>query len=298
MGTAYQESRQKGAVPLGLRLRHIVADRLVLGKIRTLMGGEKKFLSAGGAPLAADIEAFFYAAGLLVCEGYGLTETSPMITYNTPDHFKFGTVGRPVPQCEVRIAANGEILVRGAQVMKGYLNRPEETAETLRDGWLHTGDVGQIDDEGFLRITDRIKDLIITSGGKNIAPQRIESLVGRDAYIEQVAVFGDQRKFASALIVPDFEALESWVQRRGLAYASREEMIASPEVVDFYRQRIDRQSADLAAYERIGQFTLLSRGFTQEDGEITPTIKVRRKIIRERYGKMIDAMYGASGTHG
>ncbi|TFG40998.1 MAG: hypothetical protein E4H48_06755 [Syntrophobacterales bacterium] len=276
-------------------LRHAAADRLVLAKIRSLMGGKKKFMSAGGAPLAADIEAFFYATGLLVCQGYGLTETSPMITYNTPDHFKFGTVGRPVPECEVRIAENGEILVRGAQVMKGYLNRPEDTVEALRDGWLHTGDVGQLDDEGYLRITDRIKDLIITSGGKNIAPQRIECLVGRDAYIEQVAVFGDRRKFASALIVPDFEALEAYARRRGLVFASRAELIAAPEIVDFYRQRIDRQSAELAAYERIGQFTLLPRSFTQEDGEITPTIKVRRKVIRERYGEIIDAMYRAAG---
>jgi long-chain acyl-CoA synthetase len=276
---------------LGLTLRHGLADRLVLRKIREIVGGEKNFFSAGGAPLSKEIEEFFLACGLLICQGYGLTETSPMISYNTPRHFKFGTVGRPVPGCEVRIGEHGEVQVRGPNVMRGYYNNPQATAEAFVDGWFRTGDVGHFDDQGFLVITDRIKDLIITSGGKNIAPQHIETTIGKDFYIEQIAALGDRRHFVSALIVPAFEELEKFARKRGIPFANREELVRHPEIIAFYRQRIDAQSAELARYETVKRFTLLPEAFTQEGGEVTPTQKIRRKVVQDKYRAAIDTMY-------
>jgi long-chain acyl-CoA synthetase len=274
-----------------LGFRHRVADGLVLKKIRDIVGGPKNFFSAGGAPLSKDIEEFFFAAGLLICQGYGLTESSPMISYNTPGDFKFGTVGKPVPGCEVRISDNGEILAKGPNIMRGYYNKPEETEQTIVDGWLKTGDVGIIDKEGFLIITDRIKDLIITSGGKNIAPQHIETEVGKDHYIEQIAVIGDRRKFVSALVVPSFLALEEYARENNIAFSTREELISRKEIIDFFQRRIESQSEELANYERIKRFTLLSSEFTQDGDELTPTLKIKRKVIAERYRDIIDAMY-------
>ena len=189
----------------GLKIKYKLFDILVLSKVRAAVGGKKNFFSAGGAPLEKTIEEFFLACGLLICQGYGLTETSPMVSYNTPNNFKFGTVGKLVPNCEVRIAESGEIQVKGPQVMKGYFNNSEATAKAINDGWFSTGDIGEFDEDGYLKITDRIKDLIITSGGKNIAPLNIETLVGKDFYIEQIIAIGDKRNFISALIVPAFE---------------------------------------------------------------------------------------------
>lgn len=276
---------------LGLTLRHGLADRLVLRKIREIVGGEKNFFSAGGAPLSKEIEEFFLACGLLICQGYGLTETSPMIAYNTPRHFKFGTVGRPVPGCDVRIGEHGEVQVRGPNVMLGYFNNPQATAAAFVDGWLRTGDVGHFDEEGFLVITDRIKDLIITSGGKNIAPQHIETTIGKDFYIEQIAAVGDRRHFISALIVPAFAELEKFARERGIPFTDREDLVRHPEIIAFYRQRIDAQSAELARYETVKRFTLLPEAFSQEGGEITPTQKIRRKVVQEKYREAIDTMY-------
>jgi long-chain acyl-CoA synthetase len=292
VGRRQAEARQSGRPPgFRLRLTHKLADRLVLSKLREIVGGDKNFFSAGGAPLSKNIEEFFLAAGLLVCQGYGLTETSPMVTANTPHGFKFGTVGKPVPGCEVKIGANDEILVKGRNVMKGYYKKPEATAEVLKDGWFHTGDVGLIDDEGFVVITDRIKDLIITSGGKNIAPQRIETAVGRDHYIEQITTFGDRRKYVSALIVPAFEVLEGYAREQGWSYKNREDLVKHPEVIAFYHRRIDQQSTELAGFEAIKAFTLLSEAFSQEKGEITPTQKIKRKVVAAHYRQAIDAMY-------
>lgn len=276
-----------------LALRHALADRLVLAKIREVVGGPKNFFSAGGAPLAREIEEFFLAAGLLVCQGYGLTETSPMVSYNTPKAFRFGTVGRPVPGCEVRIADDGEIQVRGPNVMAGYHNKPDATDEAFVDGWFRTGDVGEIDPDGYLRITDRIKDLIITAGGKNVAPQAIEMAVGKDHFIEQVAVVGDRRPYLVALVVPTMPALEEWARRQGLNWKDHGELLARPEVEALYRTRIDGESRDLAQFERIKRFALLSEPFTQESGEITPTLKLRRKQIAERRVADIEALYSA-----
>ncbi|MDJ0665519.1 MAG: long-chain fatty acid--CoA ligase [Acidimicrobiia bacterium] len=295
VGGRYARTLEAGETPaLGLRLSHRVADRLVLSKIREVVGGPKNFFSAGGAPLSATIEEFFLAAGLLVCQGYGLTETSPMVTCNSPGKYRFGTVGHPVPGCEIRIADDGEVLVRGANVMQGYYDNPEATAAVLRDGWLHTGDVGHIDEDGFLAITDRLKDIIITSGGKNIAPQRIETAIGRDHFIEQIAAIGDRRKFVSALVVPAFDVLEGWANENGIEYGSRRELVAHPEVIALYRRRIDLQSTDLAGFESVKAFTLLEREFSQDGSEITPTQKIRRRIVEKSFAAEIEAMYAAA----
>jgi len=292
VGRQWAHARRGNRKPgLGLKIRHGLADRLVLRKMRAIVGGDKNFFSAGGAPLAKEIEEFFLDIGLLICQGYGLTETAPMISYNTPQHFKFGTVGRPAPGCRVRIASDGEIQVKGPNVMLGYYNNPEATEAVFEDGWFRTGDVGFIDAEGFLVITDRIKDLIITSGGKNIAPQRIETAVGKDHYIEQITTIGDRRKFISALIVPSFEAIENVARAKGITFHSREELVQHTDIIAFFRERIDRQSSELARYETIKTFTLLPREFSQDSGEITPTQKIRRKVIEQHFGPEIDAMY-------
>lgn len=294
VGRDYQYRLKEGRpISALLALQHRLADRLVLGKIRDIVGGSKNFFSAGGAPLAQAIEEFFFAAGLLVCEGYGLTETSPMVTFNTPKAFKFGTVGRPIVDCQVKIAADGEILVKSPSVTQGYYNKPQATAEAFVDGWFRTGDVGEFDDEGFLRITDRIKDLIITSGGKNIAPQRIETMLARDYFIEQSLAIGDRRKFISALIVPNFVALETHASAEGLTWQTREELVTHPGIIAFYRARIDSCSQELASFERVKAFTLLPAPFTQETGEMTPSQKVRRKVVLEKYAPLIEAMYPA-----
>jgi long-chain acyl-CoA synthetase len=292
VGGKYQ-TRKKDGKPVGLllSLEHWLADRLVLSKVRHIVGGEKNFFSAGGAPLSKEIEEFFFACGLLICQGYGLTETSPMLTCNAPGAFKFGTVGRPILGCEIKIASDGEILARGGNIMKGYYRKPAETAAAFEDGWFKTGDVGVMDEDGFLHITDRIKDLIITSGGKNIAPQHIETLIGSDHYVEQVVVIGDRRRFVSALVVPSFPALEQYARENHVAFSSREELVQRPEIVAFYDRRIADASRDLSGYEQIKRFTLMPREFTQEGGELTPTLKIRRRFVEQRYRDVIDAMY-------
>ncbi len=292
VGRRYQYQLQDHGLADGLlALKHKIADKFVLSKVRAVVGGPKNFFSAGGAPLSQEIEEFFFAVGLLVCEGYGLTETSPMVTFNTPKAFKFGTVGKPIPGCQVKIAEDGEILVKSPSVTKGYYNKPEATAEAVRSGWLHTGDVGEFDEEGFLRITDRIKDLIITSSGKNVAPQKIETVYAKDHFIEQFIVIGDRFKFISALLVPNFEALETHAQQQGIAYSSRADLVNNDEIYAFYKQRIDGRSQELANYEQVKIFTLLPTPFAQETGELTPTQKLKRKVITEKYAAQIAAMY-------
>lgn len=297
IGSEYQ-FRKKAKRPIGLPLsvRHRLADALVLSKIRDIVGGEKNFFSAGGAPLSKEIEEFFFAAGLLICQGYGLTETSPMVTCNAPGAFKFGTVGRPVLGCEIRIAATGEVLVRGENVMQGYDKKPAETAAAFEDGWFKTGDVGAIDEDGFLRITDRIKDLIVTSQGKKVAPQSIEAMFGSDPYVEHVAIVGNKRKYLSALLVPSFPALEQHARESNILFSSREELVTKPEIVAFYDRRIKTHCKDLAGYEQIKRFAVLAREFTQEGGELTPTQKIKRWLVEEKYRGIIDALYEGPST--
>jgi len=291
-GTNYHSRKfhKKWTSPV-LKSLYVLADRLALHKVRDVLGGPKNFLSAGGAALNREIESFFLASGLLICQGYGLTESSPLITANTPTAFKFGSVGRPGIECEVKIDDSGEILARGPNIMKGYYKNEAATTETLRDGWLHTGDVGFIDDEGFLHITDRIKDLIITSGGKNIAPQRIEMILGQDHFIEQAVAIGESRKYISALIVPNFPALEEWAATERLQWKSFADLVKIPEVIAFYKQRIARLSIDLGNYEKVKTFALLKEQFSIDSGELTPSLKVKRKVVNEKYKDIIETLY-------
>jgi long-chain acyl-CoA synthetase len=298
VGSRYAYARKRGVRPGALlAAEHAVADRLVLHKIRDIVGGPKNFFSAGGAALSKEIEEFFFAAGLLICQGYGLTETSPMLTCNCPGDFEFGTVGKVIPGCEMKIAPDGEVLVRGRNVMRGYFGKPAATFDAFEDGWFKTGDIGEFDERGFVRITDRKKDLIITSGGKNIAPSRIESVIGQDYYIEQVAAIGDGRHHIAALVVPHFEALEQWARERGLRFDSFKAMVKDHRIVDFIGQRIDERQAELPRHERVKKFTLLPERFSQASGELTPTLKNIRAAIAKKYAHAIDAMYASAHDH-
>ena len=278
-----------------LKLQFALADKLVFSKIKARTGGRLQLFISGGAPLAREIAEFFGAAGMLVCEGYGLTETSPVITANYPGRVKPGTVGLPLEHVEVKIAADGEILTRGPHVMKGYFRKPEATAEVIdKDGWFHTGDIGFVDPDGFLVITDRKKDIIVTSGGKNIAPQPIENRLKTNKFFAEVVMVGNRRNFAAALVVPNFEPLEAWARQGAMSVASREELVRRPEVLAHYRHLVDEMTADLAQFEKIKKIALLTREFTQESGELTPTLKVKRRVVEERYKPTIDAMYEGS----
>jgi long-chain acyl-CoA synthetase len=291
-GEAFRHRVARTEPGAGLKLRLALADRLVFSKIKARTGGRLRLFVSGGAPLAREIAEFFGAAGLLVCEGYGLTETSPVITCNRPDRLKPGTVGLPLEGIEVRIAEDGEILTRGPHVMKGYYNRPEATAETIdASGWLHTGDIGHLDPDGFLVITDRKKDLIVTSGGKNIAPQPIENRLKTNRFFAEVVMIGDKRNFPSALVVPNFEALEAWARGRGLPVGDRAALVARPEVEAHYLSLVGELTLDLAQYEKIKKVAVLATEFSQETGELTPTLKVKRRVIAERYRDVIDRLY-------
>jgi len=285
--------KDQKSVPLTLELKYKLADKLVLSKIRDLVGGRIRFMPCAGAPLAQNIEEFFYTAGMFVWYGYGLSETTATVTCHPSHNFKFGLVGTPLPGVHVKIADNGEILIKGGNVMKGYYNKPEATAEAFtKDGWFRTGDVGEFDENGELRITDRIKDLMKTSGGKYIAPQLIESTLGADHFIEQVMVVGEQKKFVSALIVPSFEALEEWAQNNNIEYSSWAELVQHPDVIELYKNRINERSKALANYEKVKEFTLLPDEFSVDRNEITPTMKIKRKFVAEKYNNAINKMYG------
>ncbi len=275
----------------GLSLQQKIADTLVFKKLRARTGGRMRFFVSGGAPLAKEIAEFFYSAGLTILEGYGLTETSPVITVNTHDRFRPGSVGPPVPGAEVRIADDGEILTRSPYVMKGYYKLPEETAETIVDGWLHTGDIGRIDDDGFLYITDRKKALLVTAGGKNVAPQPVENELKMNKYISEAVLIGDRRKYLVVLLVPDLEQLRSYAASRGVEIANMAEFIASDEVQDIYARAVHEANENLAQFERIKYFRVLDHEFTLEDGHLTPSLKVKRKVVVERYADLIEEMY-------
>jgi long-chain acyl-CoA synthetase len=292
VGHAYAARARKGRVGPALRLQRLVADRLVYSKLKERTGGRMRFFVSGGAALAREFGEFFEAVGLTIIEGYGLTETSPVISVNRLNDYRFGTVGKPVRGVEVKIAGDGEILTRGPNIMKGYWNNPQATKEMIdSEGWLHTGDIGVLDAEGFLHITDRKKHLFVSSGGKNIAPQPIENLFLGSKYIEQFMLIGDRRMFLTALIVPDFEALKEYADARRINYADNAELASHPEINDLIEKDIGRIQKDLANYERVRKFTLLEKQFSIEEGELTPTQKVRRKIIEEKYAHLIEGMY-------
>ena len=275
-----------------LKLQKAVADKLVFSKIRERVGGRLRLFVSGGAPLARDINEFFGAAGLLIFEGYGLTETSPVITVNAPRALRPGTVGKPISGVEVKIADDGEILTRGPHVMKGYYNKPEATREAIEpDGWFHTGDIGILDKDGFLSITDRKKDLIVTSGGKKVAPQPIENALKSNPLIGEIVMIGNTRNFPAALVVPNFANLEKWAREQGVPFASREALVADPRVVELYDRTVQELMKPYAQYERIKKSALLPREFSIETGELTPKLSVKRRVVEEKYKDLIDRMY-------
>jgi long-chain acyl-CoA synthetase len=292
VGKEHGEKTLEGQpVPASLRRRHRIAHKLVFSKILEKTGGRVRFFVSGGAPLSKEIAEFFYALGIVILEGYGLTESSPVIAVNTFDHLKFGTVGRPIPGVEVRVASDGEILARGPNIMSGYYKKVEETRETLEGGWLHTGDIGHLDEEGYLVITDRKKDLIVTSGGKNVAPQPIENMLKQNVYIANAVIIGGSRKFISALIVPDFEKVEAHAQRNGIRFSGRRDLVQNDAIVRFLLEEVDRSTPGLAPYEKVKKIALLERDFEIEEGEITPTLKVKRNVIEKKYKDLIESLY-------
>ena len=280
-----------GPLPVTLKIKKMLAEKLVFGRVKAGMGGRLRFFVSGGAPLSTDIQDFFDALGLIILEGYGLTETSPVIATNSLSARKKGTVGRALPGVEISIAPDGEIRTRGPHIMKGYFKRDDLTAEVLRGGWFYTGDIGSIDEEGYLVITDRKKDLIVTSGGKNVAPQNIETVLQGDTLITQAMVYGDGRKYLTALIVPNFDDLKEVAEVKGIVCPSIEELVKRDEIIEIFTERIEERLKDFARYEKIKKFALLPREFSMAEGEITPTLKIKRKTVAERYGTILEGLY-------
>ena len=289
-------------VPFALGVKKALADKLVFSKLVARTGGRLRYFVSGGAPLSAEIAKFFFAAGLPIFEGYGLTETSPVITVNSRTHVKLGAVGRPIPGVEVTIAADGEILTRGPHVMKGYYNKPQATAEAIdAAGWFHTGDIGLIDGDGFLRITDRKKDIIVTAGGKNIAPQPIEGRVKTNKFVLNAVMIGDKRKFPILLVVPNLDALREWAASEGRTYPDDAALVASRESVEKIEREVKKSLRDLAQFEMPKKVVLIQNDFSIESGELTPTLKVKRRVVEKNYTAAIEAAYadrtGATTEH-
>ncbi|MFA5535611.1 MAG: long-chain fatty acid--CoA ligase [Bacillota bacterium] len=276
---------------LGLKMKHGIADKLVFSKLKELTGGKLRFFISGGAALAKDINEFFHAVGLTILEGYGLTETAPVLSVNTFEKLRLGSVGPALPNVELKIADDGEILAKGPNVSIGYYKQPEETAAVFKDGWFYTGDIGYIDDEGYLFITDRKKDIIVTSGGKNVAPQNIEGLLGTDPLVGQAVVLGDKKKYLAALIIPNFEALTAYAQENNIEFANYQDLVSDPKIVELYNNRIKETIKDLPSYEQIKKFALLSEEFSSDTGELTPTLKVKRKFVQEKYSDIIGELF-------
>ena len=291
---AYSQARQAGKVGLGLKLKHALFDRLVYGKLRAAMGGQVSHAVSGGGPLGARLGHFFQGIGLQILEGYGLTETTAPITVNTPSLIKIGTVGAPIPGNAVKIADDGEILAKGVCVMRGYFNRDDLTAETFVDGWFRTGDIGQLDEEGFLTITGRKKEIIVTAGGKNVVPALLEDQIRADALVSQVLVVGDNRPFIGALVTLDEEALPGWLQRHGLpASTSVVEAAESPAVKAAVQELINRANQSVSQAEAIKAFRIVPSDFTEASGHLTPSMKVKRAQVMKDFENVIDEMYKA-----
>ncbi len=275
-----------------LKLQHAVASRLVFSRWKKAFGGRIRLLVSGGASLSEDLGLLYVGAGIPIVQGYGLTETSPVISSCAVGQNRVGTVGKAIRNVEVRVAADGEIEVRGPNIMRGYYNKPEATRDVFTDdGWFKTGDIGTIDNDGFLRITDRKKELFKTSGGKYIAPQPIEQMIKGSRFVNQVVLVGNERKFPAALIVPDWELLESYAQLKGIKVGSRKELCEHPRIIDLFERQIATHTSELAQYERVKKIVLLENEFTIENGELTPTLKVKRRVIDEKYRSVIDRIY-------
>lgn len=294
VGRAVSRLQQAGKpIPAGLALRHRIAHKLVFAKLHAALGGRLQWAVSGGAPLSRDIAEFFHAAGILVLEGYGLTETCPVLTSNQPKNFKFGSVGRPLSCVELKIAADGEILARGANIAtRGYFKQPEATREVFEpDGWFHTGDIGHLDADGFLFITDRKKDLIITAGGMNIAPQNIENLLKADPFVSQAMVYGDRRPYPVALITVSPEELQKFAQEQGILASDPAVLVKHPRIVERVERIVEEKNTHLQSYAKIKKFSILANDFSQEGGELTPTLKVKRKVVTDKYRQMLEELY-------
>jgi len=289
VGREHSSKILAGEVPSSLAWK--LAHRLVYSQVRERMGGKVSIFVSGGAPLGKQLAGWYASIGIRIHEGYGLTETSPVIAINTPRAHKVGTVGRPLPNVEVQIAHDLEILVRGPSVFTSYWNRPEETREAFVDGWFKTGDIGSLDADGFLSVTDRKKDLLKTSGGKFIAPQPVESCLKLNAFVGTAVVLGDRRKFASVIIAPSFPMLEEWARSNQISFSAREQLIANPRVKALYENIVGEVNRGLARFETLKKILLVPDEFSATDGTLTPTMKLRRKAIEERYRKQIDELY-------
>jgi len=284
----YDKSSLKGLQ----KIKYNLAKKLVYSKIKEKLGGRIRFFVSGGAPLSKEVAEFFSYLDITILEGYGLTETSPVLTSNVEGDLKFGTVGKPLFNVDIKIADDGEILAKGPNIMKGYYKNDQATEEAIdSDGWLHTGDIGEFDEQGFLKITDRKKSLIVTSGGKNIAPAPLENAMVSSIYVEQIVAIGDKRNFISALIAPNFEALEGYLKSKGFEGLSASDMASHPETVELFNKEVESRMESFPQYEKIKKFTVIDRLFELEKNEITPSLKIRRKAISENFKDTIDAMY-------
>src|SRR5690349_20575504 len=288
----WADEKLAGREPQGLlAVQYGLAQKLVFSKLKARTGGRLRYFVSGGAPLAPEINKFFYAAGLVILEGYGLTETSPVIGVNTPDNFRIGTIGKPIDGVEVKIAEDGEILTRGPHVMQGYYNKPDATRDTIDDeGWFKTGDIGLIEDD-FIQITDRKKDIIVTAGGKNIAPQPIENAVKTNKYVSQAVMIGDKRKFPVLLVVPNWDNLEEWAKVENILWTERAQLLAMRMVHAKMEKEVQSRFEGLAHFETPRKIALLEHDFSVDSGELTPTLKVKRRVIDRNYKAVIDGLY-------
>jgi long-chain acyl-CoA synthetase len=289
IGRRHRQQILAGIIPTSLRWK--LANRLVFSKIRQGMGGKAEVFISGGAPLGRELADWYADVGIRIHEGYGLTETSPVVAVNTPTAHKIGTVGKPLPNIEVRIAEDGELLVRGPSIFKGYWNKPDETNSAFLEDWFKTGDIGHLDPDGFLSITDRKKDLIKTSGGKFIAPQPMENSLKHNALVSEAVVLGDKRKFPAALIVPYFPLLEDWARENQIAFESRPDLVAHPRVQALYDGIVADLNQGLARFEKLKRVLLIAEEFSPENGALTPSMKLRRRVVEERYRRQIAEMY-------
>jgi long-chain acyl-CoA synthetase len=294
IGQRHKPEILAGKTPTSMSWR--LANKLVFSKIREGLGGRVRTFISGGAPLGRELAEWYATVGIRIHEGYGLTETSPVIAVNTPVNHRIGTVGKTLPNIEVRTAEDGEILVRGPSIFKGYWNRPEETQAALENGWFKTGDIGEIDADGYLSVTDRKKDLIKTSGGKFIAPQPIENALKLNPYIGVPAIIGDKRKFAAVIISPNFVRLEEWARENGISFSSRADLVANPKVQVLYESAIEEINQNLARFEKLKRVIVVADEFSPDHGILTPTLKLRRRVVEERYRQQIDELYAQAET--
>ena len=293
VGRKYSKlSVSKQKIGYWLSFKHKIANKLIYSKVKARFGGKIKFFVSGGAPLSKHLAEFFAAVDITILEGYGLTETSPVLTVNSPTNLKFGYVGKPLFNVEIKIAHDGEILAKGPNIMSGYYRNEDATKEVFdEDGWFHTGDIGIIDEDGFLKITDRKKSLIVTSGGKNIAPAPIELKVATSPFVEQIHIIGDKRNFLSALIVPNYEALTSYLKSQNNDLKEPNALIDHPDVLELFKNEVDNAMSDFSNYEKIKKFTLLTEPFSIEKGEMTPKMSIVKKVVEQNYSEQINKMY-------